>query len=78
MMIIDFNDLINNKKIPWKKQQQHSSLYNVIPTNIRVFYIDTEMSELLGILHIEELRFAQKKLYTYNVQDGDEFLIEMK
>lgn len=55
-----------------------SSLYDVIASNIRVFYIDTEMSELLGILHIEELRFAQKKLYTYNVQDGDEFLIEMK
>ena len=56
----------------------NSSLYDVIASNIRVFYIDTEMSELLGILHIEELRFAQKKLYTYNVQDGDEFLIEMK
>ena len=36
------------------------------------------MSELLGVLHIEELKFAQKKLYTYNVQDGDEFLIESK
>lgn len=36
------------------------------------------MSELLGILHIEELRYAQKKLYTYNVQDGDDFLIESK
>lgn len=56
----------------------HSSLYDVLPSNIRVFYIDMELSELLGILHIEELRFSQKKLYTYNVQDGDEFLIENK
>lgn len=55
-----------------------SSLFEISPSNIRVFYIDTEMSGLLGILHIEELRFAQKKLYTYNVQDGDEFLIEVK
>ncbi|KAH9422640.1 hypothetical protein DERP_003317 [Dermatophagoides pteronyssinus] len=69
---VDLNKSVRNFKV------QLSSLYNVIPTNIRVFYIDTEMSELLGILHIEELRFAQKKLYTYNVQDGDEFLIEMK
>lgn len=53
-------------------------LFDISPSNIRVFYIDREMSELLGVLHIEELRFAQKKLYTYNVQDGDEFLIECK
>lgn len=45
---------------------------------MRVFYIDREVSELMGVLHIEELRFPQKKLYTYNVQDGDEFLIESK
>ncbi|KAH7639983.1 hypothetical protein HUG17_4016 [Dermatophagoides farinae] len=69
---VDLNKSVRNFKV------QLSSLYDVIASNIRVFYIDTEMSELLGILHIEELRFAQKKLYTYNVQDGDEFLIEMK
>lgn len=36
------------------------------------------MSELSGILHIEELKFPQKKLYTYSVQEGDEFFIEVK
>ena len=53
-------------------------LFSCSPANLRVFYIDREMSSLLGVLHIEELRFAQKKLYTYNVQDGDEFLVEVK
>lgn len=66
-----------NKSVRHFKTQL-SSLYDKLPSNIRVFYIDTEMSELAGVLHFEELRFAQKKLYTYNVQDGDEFLIESK
>ncbi|KPM06570.1 hypothetical protein QR98_0050470, partial [Sarcoptes scabiei] len=69
---IDLNKSVRNFKV------QLGSLFEISPSNIRVFYIDTEMSGLLGILHIEELRFAQKKLYTYNVQDGDEFLIEVK
>jgi hypothetical protein len=26
----------------------------------------------------EEMKFNQKKLYTYNVQDGDKFLVDAK
>ena len=42
---------------------------------MRVFYIDHEMAEVMGP---EELKFSQKKLYTYNVQDGDEFIVDQK
>lgn len=69
---VDLNKSVRNFKM------QLGPLFDISPSNSRIFYIDREMSELLGVLHIEELRFAQKKLYTYNVQDGDEFLIESK
>ncbi|KAI2808966.1 hypothetical protein BLOT_000107 [Blomia tropicalis] len=69
---IDLNKSVRNFKV------QLGPLFDISPANIRIFYIDREMSELVGVLHIEELRFAQKKLYTYNVQNGDEFLIESK
>jgi len=52
-----------------------SSMFGVSPSQMRVYYVDHEMSEILGP---EELRFNQKKLYTYNIQDGDEFLIDHK
>lgn len=69
---VDLNKSVRNFK------GQLGPLFDISPSNIRIFYIDREMTELLGVLHIEELRFAQKKLYTYNVQDGDEFFIESK
>lgn len=42
---------------------------------MRLYYIDGEMAEFVGP---EELKFNQKKLYTYNVQDGDEFVVDEK
>ncbi|CAG2174251.1 unnamed protein product [Oppiella nova] len=51
------------------------SMFGVSPTRMRVFYVDSEMSDLIGP---ELLRFNQKKLYTYNVRDGDQFLIDHK
>lgn len=53
---------------------QFSEICNISPTKMRVFYID---KELVG--HgPEELRFNTKKLYTYMIQDGDEFLVVKK
>lgn len=42
---------------------------------MRVFYVDSVMFEVSGP---EEMRFNQKKLFTYNVQDGDKFLVDPK
>lgn len=40
---------------------------------MRLFYIDAEMREVVGR---EEMRFPQKQLYSYNMQDGDEIHVE--
>ena len=55
-----------------------SSMFGVSPSQMRVYYVDHEMVEIIGHCGPEELKFNHKKLYTYNVQDGDEFLIDLK
>lgn len=42
---------------------------------MRLFYVDHVMGEITGP---EEIKFNQKKLYTYSVQDGDKFLVDLK
>lgn len=66
---IDLNKSVGDFKT------QLGSMFGVSPTQMRVFYVDHEMSDLIGP---ELLRFNQKKLYTYNVQDGDQFLVDHK
>lgn len=50
-------------------------MFNVPANKMRLYYIDREMVEITGP---EELKFSQKKLYTYSVQDEDEFLVDEK
>lgn len=44
-------------------------------SKMRLFYVDAEMKEVVGR---EEMRFPQKQLYSYNMQDGDEIHVEPK
>lgn len=50
-------------------------LLSMSPSKLRLFYIDKEMSHAFGP---EELKFNSKKLYSIQVQDGDEFLVDQK
>lgn len=50
-------------------------VFGISPSEMRLYYVDHEMAELMGP---EELKFNQKKLYTYSIQDGDEILIDRK
>lgn len=52
-----------------------STMFNFPASEMRIFYVDHVMIEIIGP---EEMRFSQKKLYTYNVQDGDKFLVDPK
>lgn len=54
---------------------QFGQICKLPPTKMRVFYIDQDMA---GVHGPEELRYNTKKLYTYNIQDGDEFLVDRK
>jgi len=69
---IDINKSVKDFKM------QLGSMFGVSPSQMRVYYVDHEITEILGITQIEELKYNQKKLYTYNVQNGDEFLIDHK
>jgi hypothetical protein len=49
--------------------------FGIPPTRQRLFYVDQDM---VGAYGPEEMRFGQKKLYSYNVQSGDEFVLKTK
>ncbi|XP_074601152.1 tubulin folding cofactor E like protein mlt [Brevipalpus obovatus] len=66
---VDLNKTVKDFK------SEISAIFNLPVNRMRVFYIDHEMAEVMGP---EELKFNQKKLYTYNVQDGDEFIVDQK
>lgn len=50
-------------------------MFGLVASQIRVFYVDHIMMEIMGP---EEMKFNQKKLFTYNVQDGDQFIVDSK
>jgi len=49
--------------------------FNIAPANMRLYYYDQEMSKIMGP---EEMKWAQKGLYTYNVREGDYFVVDEK
>ncbi|UYV64218.1 hypothetical protein LAZ67_2007063 [Cordylochernes scorpioides] len=55
-----------------------SRLLDLPAARLRVFYVDTEISRIQDVIAADELRFLHKQLYTYHVQDGDQFLVQEK
>ena len=49
--------------------------FRVPPQNMRLYYCDQVMVKLSGP---EEMKWPNKALYTYNVQDGDRFILDEK
>merc|ERR1712066_263033 len=56
------------------KQTLHS-YFGLPPANMRLWYYDQEMTKIAGP---EEMKFANKALYTYNVIEGDSFVVDEK
>ena len=56
------------------KQTLHG-YFGLAPANMRLWYYDQEMTKIAGP---EEMKFANKELYTYNVIEGDYFVIDEK
>ncbi|GFQ75466.1 tubulin-specific chaperone cofactor E-like protein [Trichonephila clavata] len=52
-----------------------SDKFGLRPAKMRLFYIDQDMKEFCGP---DELRYNNRKLYSYQIRDGDEFLIDSK
>ena len=49
--------------------------FHIAPANMRLYYYDQEMSKVAGP---EEMKWGQKGLYTYNVREGDYFVVDEK
>jgi len=49
--------------------------FHISPGNMRLWYYDQEITKIAGP---EEMKFANKELYTYNVIDGDYFVVDEK
>jgi len=56
-------------------KQLLQGFFNIPPCNMRLWYYDQEMTKIAGP---EEMKFANKELYTYNVIDGDYFVVDEK
>lgn len=50
-----------------------ASLFNLSSQNLILYYIDHEM---VGLMGPELIKHNQRKLWNYNVQDGDQFIVE--
>lgn len=50
-----------------------ATLFGLDSQNIILYYIDREM---VGLMGPELIKHNQKKLWNYNVQDGDQFIVE--
>lgn len=50
-----------------------ASLFHLTSQSLILYYIDHEM---VGLMGPELLKHNQKKLWNYNVQDGDQFIVE--
>jgi len=56
-------------------KQTLQGYYGLAPANMRLWYYDQEMTKIAGP---EEMKFANKELYTYNVIEGDYFVVDEK
>lgn len=56
-----------------KFKSKLASLFGLSSQNLILYYIDHEMFGLMGP---ELIKHNQKKLWNYNVQDGDQFIVE--
>lgn len=50
-------------------------LTGIPAAKMRLFYMDKDFRDFGGP---EEMKFAHKQLYSYNIQDGDEIIIDQK
>ncbi|KAH8300014.1 hypothetical protein KR044_008509 [Drosophila immigrans] len=65
---VDIYLTVNEMKIKLEK------LTNLAPNKMRLYYLDQDYKEFGP----EEMRFPNKRLYSYNLQSGDEIIIDAK
>lgn len=67
--VVDVNHTV------WELRTRLESWAGIPATRMRLFYYDQVMRQIMGP---EEMKFPNKKLYSYNIVSGDEIIIEPK
>lgn len=67
--VVDVNHTV------WELRQRLEAWAGIPAPRMRLFYYDQVMRQIMGP---EEMRFPNKKLYSYNIVSGDEIMIEAK
>ena len=68
-------ETINVRQSVKQFKQLMQSFFGIAPANMRLWYYDQEMSKLMGP---EEMKWGSKEVYTYNVTNGDYFVVDEK
>lgn len=68
-------EMINVRQSVKQFKQLLHSYFGIAPANMRLWYYDQEMSKLMGP---EEMKWGSKEVYTYNVTNGDYFVVDEK
>lgn len=50
-------------------------LINIPAAKMKLFYVDQDLRDTHGP---EEMKYMHKQLYSYNIRDGDEIIIDQK
>lgn len=50
-------------------------LTNIPAAKMRLYYVDQDLRDAHGP---EEMKYMHKQLYSYNIRDGDEIIIDQK
>lgn len=56
-------------------KQKLESFAGIAPSRMRLFYVDQDMRHIQGP---EEMKYPSKQLYSYNIRNGDEIIIDIK
>lgn len=56
-------------------KQKLESFANISAAKMKLFYVDQELKVIHGP---EEMRFPNKQLYSYNINFGDEIIVDSK
>lgn len=56
-------------------KQKLESFANISASKMKLFYLNQHMKHVVGPEH---MKFPNKQLYSYNIRNGDEIIVESK
>lgn len=72
-MFLFINFELNRTVVDLKARLER--LVNIPAAKMRLYYVDQDFRDFGGP---EEMKYMHKQLYSYNIRDGDEIIIDQK